>query len=88
MIELAGALPIQNHVERRAIFHRAAGIEKLGLAENLDSGKCTRSFFQTDQRRVPDGGEQGFGLRANRSEAGDDVRHQYFLDSSLVRSDA
>ena len=35
----AGALAIENHIQRRAVFHRSAGVEVLGLGEDLDAGE-------------------------------------------------
>ncbi len=52
MRQLAAALAIPNHVQPGAILHRAARIEKLGFAENLDAREIARDPFQPNQRRV------------------------------------
>src|SRR5713101_3186656 len=52
--ELAGALPVQDHVERRPILHRTAGIEEFSFAVDLDAGKVACDTFHADQGRVTD----------------------------------
>ena len=58
MIQLAGALAVEHHIQRCAVFDRAAGVEVLGLAEDLDIGKLAGNLVQAHQRRVADGLEQ------------------------------
>ena len=38
MIQLAGTLTVQHHVERRTVLDAAARIEIFSLAEDLDTG--------------------------------------------------
>src|SRR5690606_33583530 len=50
----AAPLGVANDGQRRAVLDRAAGIEELGLAEDLAAGRLGRRA-QPDQRRAADG---------------------------------
>ena len=50
-LEHAALLGIEDDVERRAVLHRAAGVEKLGLAKHVATGRLGRSA-QADERAV------------------------------------
>src|SRR5260370_23481958 len=52
--ELAGTLAIQDHVERRPILHRTAGIEEFSFAVDLDARKVACDAFHANQGRVAD----------------------------------
>ena len=52
-LERAAALGVLDDEERGAILHRSAGIEELGLAEDLAAG-LLRQAREPDQRRVAD----------------------------------
>jgi len=61
MVQLPGALAIQNHVERRAVFHRAARIEILGLGENLHAAKLAGNPLEPQQGVFPMVASSGTG---------------------------
>ena len=76
MRQLAGPLAIQDHIERGAILHRAAGIEKLGLAVDFDPRQIARDPLHPDERRIADQAEQiGGGETRNRGRAGSGDGH-------------
>ncbi len=54
MGELPALLAVQDHRERRAIFHGAAGVEPLGLGVDLESRKVPLEQPDPQQRRVAD----------------------------------
>ena len=58
IVQLAGTLAIQNHVERRAVFHRPARLKYLGLGENLHARELAGNPIEPQQGSVPDGREQ------------------------------
>ena len=53
-------------LRRRAIFHRTAGIEPLGLAVQLDAVEAGLELPQPDQRSIADQIEHAFGPSSAR----------------------
>ena len=49
-VELAGALAVEDHVQRRTVLHGAAGIARFVLCENLDAGR-----FRAEARKKTSG---------------------------------
>ena len=49
----AALLGVEDDVERGAVLHRAAGIQELGLAEDVAAGRL-RYAAQADERRIAD----------------------------------
>ena len=45
MIQFAGALAVEDHVERRAVLHGAARIEIFRLPEDLDAREIRAGFY-------------------------------------------
>src|SRR6185503_7860330 len=52
-LEHAAALGVEDDVERGAVLHRAAGVEELGLSEDVAAG-ALGGAAQADERRVAD----------------------------------
>ena len=73
---------------RGAVLHRPAGVEVLGLAEDLDVGEFARDALQAQQRRIADGGEQRLGLGAGKMWIGGACAMDTFLDSFPPLQDA
>ena len=79
VIQLARAFAIQHHIEGRPVLDAAAGIEILGLAEDLDARKFGLDLFQAQQRRIADGREQRLGLGARQVRNRESVGHSHLI---------
>ena len=53
-LEFSGALTVANHIERRAVFDGATGVETLALGVDFDVGEVAADVRQANQRRVAD----------------------------------
>src|SRR5579863_2271738 len=74
--QLTRSLAIQDHIERRTILHRSAGVEKLTLAVDLDAWQIARNSLHADERRVADHAQKvGCFETRNRRRAGGGDRH-------------
>ncbi len=71
--QFAGALAVQNHLERCTVFNAATGIEVFGFGVDLDSRKVSRQSRQAQKRRVSDARENVRFL--DRSYNGSRLRH-------------
>ena len=83
VIQFAGTLAVQHHVECGAILDAAAGIEVLRLAENLDARKLQGDFLKAQQGRIADRRKQRLGLGARQMGNGKSVGHNHLIRFSL-----
>ena len=57
-LQLAAPLGVADDPQRRAVLHRLAGVQELGLAEDLAAGGLAGGL-QADERRVADEVQHG-----------------------------
>ena len=82
-VEPAGALAVEDHVERRAVLHGTAGVEVFGFAVDLDAGEVGGDIFQADQGSIADGVEQGLGVGAGQFRDRQDLCHEHLIRFSF-----
>ena len=88
VVQFAGALAIEHHVEGGPVLDAAAGVEILGLAVDFDAGELALNLFQAQQGRITDGREQRLGFGARKTGNRESVGHSHLFDSDAGWQDA